>query len=40
MKSLELQPTYKNLFKTFIDDSIGRNKDIVSFADITKEFGK
>lgn len=34
MKSLELQPTYKNLFKTFIDDSIGRNKDIVSFADI------
>ncbi len=34
MKSLELQPTYENLIKTFWEDSIGRNADIVSFADI------
>lgn len=34
MKSLELQPTYENLFETFIGDTIGRSKDIVSFADI------
>ncbi len=34
MKSLELQPTYGNLFETFIGDTIGRSKDIVSFADI------
>lgn len=34
MKSLELQPTYENLINTFVEDSIGRNADIVSFADI------
>lgn len=34
MKSLELQPTYENLINTFVEDSIGRNSDIVSFADI------
>lgn len=34
MKSLELQPTYEILFETFIDDTIGRSKDVVSFADI------
>ena len=34
MKSLELQPTYENLVSTFIKNTIGRNSDIISFADI------
>lgn len=34
MKSLELKPTYENLFDTLIEDTIGRNKDVCMFADI------
>lgn len=34
MKSLELKPTFENLFNTLIHDTIGRNKDICMFADI------
>lgn len=31
MKKIELQPSKENIYKTFIDDSIGRNKDICYF---------
>lgn len=34
MHFLELQPTYENLLRTFENDIIGTNKDIVSFADM------
>ena len=34
MKSLELKPTYENLLKTFLDDTIDRNIDIHYFIDI------
>jgi hypothetical protein len=31
MNKLELQPIKENIYKTFIGDSIGRNKDICYF---------
>lgn len=31
MKKLDLLPTDENIYNTFINDSIGRNKDLVSF---------
>ena len=34
MKKCDLQPTPDNIGKTFIDDSIGRNKDLVNFIKI------
>lgn len=34
MKSYELKPTYENLLKTYINDSIGRDEDIFYFVDI------
>ena len=34
MKTYELQPTYENLYETFIRDSLRRNEDIFRFADI------
>lgn len=32
MKSYELKPSYDNLLKTYLDDTIGRDKDIFRFA--------
>ena len=34
MNSLQLLPTEENLYNTYIDNAIGRNKDINSFVDI------
>lgn len=34
MKKCDLQPTTDNIRKTFINDSIGRNKDLVNFIKI------
>ena len=34
MHFLELQPNYENLLRTFENDIIGTNRDIVSFADM------
>lgn len=34
MKRKDLQPTMDNIKKTFIDDTIGRNKDLLSFIQI------
>ena len=34
MKSYELQPTYDNIFNTFIDDSIDRDRSIYWFIEI------
>lgn len=38
MKKIELQPTKENIYKTFIDDSIGRNKDICYFISLLDSF--
>lgn len=40
MNKLELQPTKENIFKTFIDDSIGRNKDICYFISLLDSFNE
>lgn len=34
MKSLELKPTYKNLIDVYKNDTVGRRKDVVKFAEI------
>lgn len=34
MKAYDLKPTYENLFKTFTEDTIGRNADVFRFASI------
>lgn len=34
MKSYELKPTEENLLSTYLNDSIGRNKDIYMFSDM------
>ena len=34
MRSSELQPSHNNLFETFMSDTIGRNKDVIAFAEI------
>lgn len=34
MRSYELQPTYENLLRTFVDDTIARNPDILQFVSI------
>lgn len=31
MKRIELLPTKENIYQTYIDDSIGRDKDICDF---------
>ncbi len=36
MKKKELMPTEENLINTLINDTIGRNKDIVDFLNILK----
>ena len=34
MKSHELKPTYENLLETYINDTIGRSKDVFLFSQI------
>jgi hypothetical protein len=34
LKSYELQPTYDNIFDTFIEDSIGRDRSLYWFIEI------
>ena len=34
MKSSELLPTYDNLRKTFVNDTIGRSADVIRFANL------
>lgn len=34
MKSYDINPTYKNLFETFVKDTLERNKDIFIFTDM------
>ncbi len=34
MRSFELKPTYENIYKTFIEDKIGRNMDLFYFINI------
>lgn len=38
MKSYEIMPTYENLIKTFKEDTLGRNKDIISFVFVLNSF--